>query len=44
MKRQPIYLSTYTGKAPDEPSILGVALNEIFIPIVGLLKEEIGMV
>lgn len=37
MKKQPIYLSTYTGKPPDEPSILGEALNEIFIPI---LKQQ----
>ncbi|MCC8398454.1 MAG: UbiD family decarboxylase [Rickettsia endosymbiont of Labidopullus appendiculatus] len=41
MKRQPIYLSTYTGKAPDEPSILGVALNEIFIPIIQQQFPEI---
>ncbi|XVN43472.1 MAG: UbiD family decarboxylase [Candidatus Rickettsia vulgarisii] len=37
MKKQPVYLSTYTGKPPDEPSILGEALNEIFIPI---LKQQ----
>lgn len=36
-KKNPIYLSTYTGKPPDEPSILGEALNEIFIP---LLKQQ----
>ncbi len=41
MKRQPTYLSTYTGKAPDEPSILGVALNEILIPIVQQQFPEI---
>ena len=34
MRRDPIYLSTYTGRAPDEPSILGEALNEIFIPLL----------
>lgn len=34
MKNKPIYLSTYTGKPPDEPSILGEALNEIFVPII----------
>lgn len=34
MKKNPIYLSTYTGKPPDEPSILGAALNEIFIPLI----------
>jgi 4-hydroxy-3-polyprenylbenzoate decarboxylase len=34
MRNKPIYLSTYTGKPPDEPSILGEALNEIFIPLL----------
>lgn len=34
MKKKPIYLSTYTGKPPDEPSILGEALNEIFVPLI----------
>src|SRR5665213_633915 len=33
MRRDPIYLSTYTGRPPDEPSILGEALNEVFIPL-----------
>ena len=33
-RRQPIYHSTYTGKPPDEPAILGVALNEVFVPIL----------
>ena len=33
-RRDPIYLSTYTGRAPDEPSILGEALNELFIPLL----------
>jgi 4-hydroxy-3-polyprenylbenzoate decarboxylase len=37
MRRDPIYLSTYTGRPPDEPSVLGEALNEIFIP---LLKQQ----
>ena len=32
MRRDPIYHSTYTGKPPDEPAILGVALNEVFVP------------
>ncbi|MFU7500564.1 MAG: UbiD family decarboxylase [Candidatus Tisiphia sp.] len=41
MKKQPIYLSTYTGKAPDEPSILGEALNEMFIPIIQQQFPEI---
>src|SRR3984893_6126145 len=34
MRRDPIYHSTYTGKPPDEPAILGVALNEVFVPIL----------
>jgi 4-hydroxy-3-polyprenylbenzoate decarboxylase len=34
MRRSPIYHSTYTGKPPDEPATLGVALNEIFIPLL----------
>ena len=34
MRRQPIYLSTFTGRPPDEPSILGEALNEIFVPLL----------
>jgi len=33
MRKNPIYLTTYTGKPPDEPSVLGEALNEIFIPL-----------
>lgn len=33
MRKKPVYLSTYTGKPPDEPSILGEALNEVFIPL-----------
>jgi 4-hydroxy-3-polyprenylbenzoate decarboxylase len=33
MRRDPIYLSTFTGRPPDEPSILGQALNEVFIPL-----------
>jgi 4-hydroxy-3-polyprenylbenzoate decarboxylase len=33
-RREPIYHSTYTGKPPDEPAILGVALNEVFVPIL----------
>jgi len=37
MRKNPIYLSTYTGRPPDEPSIIGEALNEIFIPI---LKQQ----
>jgi 4-hydroxy-3-polyprenylbenzoate decarboxylase len=34
MRQKPIYLSTFTGRPPDEPSILGEALNEIFIPLL----------
>lgn len=34
MKNNPVYLSTYTGKPPDEPSILGEALNEVFVPLI----------
>jgi 4-hydroxy-3-polyprenylbenzoate decarboxylase len=34
MRRQPIYLSTFTGRPPDEPSILGEALNEVFVPLI----------
>ena len=41
MRRDPIYLSTYTGRAPDEPSILGEALNEVFIPLLTQQFPEI---
>jgi 4-hydroxy-3-polyprenylbenzoate decarboxylase len=34
MRRSPIYHSTYTGKPPDEPAVLGMALNEVFIPLL----------
>lgn len=34
MRKKAVYLSTYTGKPPDEPSILGASLNEVFIPII----------
>jgi 4-hydroxy-3-polyprenylbenzoate decarboxylase len=34
MRRSPIYHSTYTGKPPDEPAILGAALNELFVPLL----------
>ena len=40
-RRQPIYHSTYTGKPPDEPAILGVALNEVFVPILQKQFPEI---
>ncbi|WP_018144970.1 MULTISPECIES: 4-hydroxy-3-polyprenylbenzoate decarboxylase [unclassified Thioalkalivibrio] len=38
---QPIYHSTYTGRPPDEPAVLGVALNEVFIPILQKQFPEI---
>ena len=41
MRREPIYHSTYTGKPPDEPAILGVALNEVFIPLLQKQFTEI---
>ena len=41
MRKDPIYLSTYTGKPPDEPAILGEALNEIFIPLLQQQFPEI---
>ena len=41
MRRDPIYLSTYTGRAPDEPSILGEAINEVFIPLLTQQFPEI---
>jgi 4-hydroxy-3-polyprenylbenzoate decarboxylase len=40
-RRDPIYHSTYTGKPPDEPSVLGVALNEVFVPILQRQFPEI---
>ena len=41
MRRDPIYHSTYTGKPPDEPSMLGVALNEVFMPLLQKQFPEI---
>ena len=41
MRRSPIYHSTYTGKPPDEPAILGVALNEVFVPMLSKQFPEI---
>ena len=41
MRKNPIYLSTFTGRPPDEPSVLGVALNEIFVPIIKQQFPEI---
>ena len=34
LRRDPLYHSTYTGRPPDEPSMLGVALNEVFVPLL----------
>lgn len=41
MRARPIYLSTYTGRPPDEPSVLGEALNEVFIPLLQQQFPEI---
>ena len=41
MRRAPIYHSTYTGKPPDEPAVLGVALNEVFVPLLTKQFPEI---
>lgn len=40
-RRDPIYHSTYTGRPPDEPAVLGVALNEVFVPILQKQFPEI---
>ncbi|MEZ5530722.1 MAG: 4-hydroxy-3-polyprenylbenzoate decarboxylase [Porticoccaceae bacterium] len=40
-RKNPIYHSTYTGRPPDEPAILGVALNEVFVPILRKQFPEI---
>jgi 4-hydroxy-3-polyprenylbenzoate decarboxylase len=42
LRRDPIYHSTYTGKPPDEPAILGVALNEVFVPLLQKQFPEIS--
>jgi 4-hydroxy-3-polyprenylbenzoate decarboxylase len=41
MRRDPIYLSTFTGRPPDEPSVLGEALNEVFVPLLQQQFPEI---
>jgi 4-hydroxy-3-polyprenylbenzoate decarboxylase len=41
MKHNPIYLTTHTGKPPDEPSVLGEALNEVFVPLLQKQFPEI---
>ncbi len=40
-RRDPIYHSTYTGRPPDEPAVLGLALNEVFVPILQKQFPEI---
>ena len=40
-RKNPIYHSTYTGRPPDEPAVLGVALNEVFVPILQKQFPEI---
>lgn len=42
LRRDPIYHSTYTGKPPDEPAVLGVALNEVFVPLLQKQFPEIA--
>ena len=41
LRNDPVYHSTYTGKPPDEPAVLGVALNEVFVPILQKQFPEI---
>jgi 4-hydroxy-3-polyprenylbenzoate decarboxylase len=41
LRKDPIYHSTYTGKPPDEPAMLGVALNEVFVPLIQKQFPEI---
>ena len=41
LRRDPIYHSTYTGKPPDEPAVLGMALNEVFVPLLQRQFPEI---
>lgn len=40
-RRDPIYHSTYTGRPPDEPAVLGAAMNELFVPILRKQYPEI---
>ena len=40
-RHKPIYHSTYTGRPPDEPAVLGLALNEVFVPIIKRQFPEI---
>jgi 4-hydroxy-3-polyprenylbenzoate decarboxylase len=41
MRKNPIYLSTFTGRPPDEPSVLGEALNDVFVPLLQQQFQEI---
>ncbi|MBI1275935.1 UbiD family decarboxylase [bacterium] len=41
MREKPIYLTTFTGRPPDEPSVLGEALNELFVPLITQQFPEI---
>ena len=41
-RRDPVYHSTYTGRPPDEPAVLGVALNEVFVPLLQKQFPEIA--
>lgn len=41
MRRDPIYHSTYTGRPPDEPAVLGAALNEVFVPLLQKQYPEV---
>ncbi|KZB69431.1 MAG: UbiD family decarboxylase [Pseudomonadota bacterium] len=41
MRKKPIYLSTFTGRPPDEPSVLGEALNDVFVPLLQQQFPEI---
>jgi 4-hydroxy-3-polyprenylbenzoate decarboxylase len=41
LRKNPIYLTTFTGRPPDEPSVLGEALNEVFIPLLRQQFPEI---
>ena len=40
-RESPVYHSTYTGRPPDEPAVLGVALNEVFVPLLQKQFPEI---
>jgi 4-hydroxy-3-polyprenylbenzoate decarboxylase len=40
-RRDPIYMSTYTGRPPDEPAVLGLALNDVFVPLLRQQYPEV---